>query len=208
MEIRIYLTCLWPGLSELWWRGRLSALPLAIGFAIGLNSLLTLKYLYPTWLDPMLVRAAWWVGAAAWIFWTIKSIRELPALLRPRTVADQPDRFVDAQSAYLRSDWESAEQLLLGILAIEPRDPPALLLLSGVYRHTDRVQNADVLMDEIRRLEVADAWQIEIAAEAARVLRDRESTADADDRPDSDTEPERDDSKPESDDSAADLTAA
>jgi hypothetical protein len=149
----------------------------------------------------MLVRSAWWVGAAVWFFWTVKSIRELPALLRPRTVADQPDRFVEAQAAYLRSDWESAEQLLLGTLAIEPRDPPALLLLSGVYRHTDRVQNADVLVDEIRRLEVADPWQIEIAAEAARVLRDRESSDETEDRPDSDSEPEPDDS-------AADLTAA
>ena len=201
MEIRNYLTCLWPGLSELWWRGRLSALPLAIGFAIGLNSLLVLKYLYPTWLDPMLVRSAWWVGVAVWIFWTIKSFRELPALLRPRSVAEQPDRFVEAQAAYLRTDWESAEPLLLGILAVEPRDPPALLLLSGLYRHTDRLQNAAVLVDEIRRLEIADAWQIEIGAEAARIARDCESSAE-------DQEQSAMDSREETDESAADLTAA
>ena len=172
MDYRNYLTCLWPGLSELWWRGRLSALPLAIGFAIGLNSLLLLNYIYPTWLDPMLVRSAWWVGMAIWICWTIKSVRELPALLHPREVADQPDRFVEAQAAYLRADWDTAEPLLLGILAIEPRDPPALLLLSGVYRHTERRSSAAALVAEMRRLEVTDDWRIEIDAEASRVARD------------------------------------
>ncbi|MCA9136301.1 MAG: hypothetical protein KDB00_06070 [Planctomycetales bacterium] len=175
MEIRNYTTCLWPGLSELWWRGRLSALPLAIGFAIGLNGLLMLKYFYPSWLDPMLVRSAWWVGVVVWICLTIKSVKELPALIAPRTVTDQPDRFVEAQAAYLRTDWESAEPLLLGILAIEPRDPPALLMLSGLYRHTGRLENAALLVDELRRLEIADRWQIEIDAEAERIVRDAEA---------------------------------
>ena len=149
----------------------------------------------------MLVRSAWWVGVAVWIFWTIKSIRELPALLRPRSVAELPDRFVEAQAAYLRTEWESAEPLLLGILAVEPRDPPALLLLSGLYRHTGRLQNAAVLVDEIRRLEIADAWQIEIDAEAARIARDCESSAE-------DQEQSELDSREETDESAADLTAA
>ena len=178
MDHRNYLTCLWPGLSELWWRGRLSALPLAIGFAIGLNSLLVLKYLYPTWLDPLLVRSAWWIGGGIWVCWTIKSVRELPALLDPRSVADQPDRFAEAQAAYLRADWKTTESLLLGVLAIEPRDPPALLLLSGLYRHTGRFQNAAVLIDELRRLEIADRWMIEIEAESARIERDVESSRD------------------------------
>jgi hypothetical protein len=201
MDFRNYLTCLWPGLSELWWRGRLSALPLAIGFAIGLNSLLVLKYLFPTWLDPMLVRSAWWVGLVIWFCLTVKSIRELPALLHPRAVAEQPDRFVEAQTAYLRADWEAAERLLLGILAIEPRDPPALLLLSGLYRHTARWPSAAALIDEMRRLEAADRWQIEIDAEAARITRQAELSAAADQSPATDAEAEIEDD-------AADLTAA
>lgn len=174
MEFRNYLTCLWPGLSELWWRGRLSALPLAIGFGLGLNALLVLTYFYPHWLAPMLVRSAWWVGIAAWGYWIFRSVKELPALIAPRLVSEQPDRFVEAQAAYLKADWATTEPLLLGILAIEPRDPPALLMLSAVYRHTGRVENAAVLVAELRRLEVADRWQIEMEAEAARIERDSE----------------------------------
>ena len=35
MEAKYYATCLWPGLPELWWRGRLNALTSAIGFGLG-----------------------------------------------------------------------------------------------------------------------------------------------------------------------------
>lgn len=175
MDNRNYLTCLWPGLPELWWRGRLSALPLAVGFAIGLNALLLLRFIYPYWLDPFLVRAACWLGLIGWAVWTIKSFKELPALLAPRAVTEEPDRFAEAQIEYLRARWDQAESLLLGILSIEPRDPPALLLLSGVYRHTQRVDSASLLMEELRRLEISDTWQIEIDAELSRIQRALES---------------------------------
>ncbi|KAA5547132.1 tetratricopeptide repeat protein [Roseiconus nitratireducens] len=176
MNTRNYLTCLWPGLSELWWLGRLSALPLAIGFAIVLNSLLVLRFLYPTWLDPLLVRLACYLVFISWICWTIKSAKELPKLLQPRLLSETPDRFPDAHQAYLQADWPAAEKLLLGVLAIEPRDPPALLLLSGVYRHTGRPESAAALIDQMRLLEIADPWRIEIEAEMARIRRDRETS--------------------------------
>lgn len=223
MDHRTYLTCLWPGLSELWWRGRLSALPLAIGFAIGLNSLLVLRFLLPTWLNPVLVRVAWWIGLAVWIYWTVKSVRELPSLLDPRSAEDQPDRFSEAHAAYLRGQWEQAESLLIGMLSIEPRDPPALLLLSGVYRHTARLEHAVSLLQEIRRLEVADPWQIEIDAEASRLQRQLErdelerggeerSTESSQGHRDEDSEardePNAVGSRPDGLDGAADLAAA
>src|SRR6056297_2720680 len=188
MDHRYYLTCLWPGLSELWWRGRLSALPLAIGFAIALNSLLTLRFLLPSWLDPVLVRLACWIGLATWIYWVVKGIRELPALLDPRAATEQVDVFPEAQSAYLRGNWVDAERLLLATLSVEPRDPPALLLLAGVYRHTDRLPHAESLIEEIRRLEAADGWRIEIDAEADRLARAIDRAAEHGDREDEDCE--------------------
>lgn len=182
MHFSNYLTCLWPGLSELWWRGRLSALPLAIGFALAFNALLVMRYLYPTWVDPWLIGSAWWIGTAMWGVWTIKSMRALPELLQPRDVSQQPDRFPEAQQAFLSEQWELAEQCLLTVLEIEPRDPPALLLLSGVYRHTERAEYAAALMQELQRLEVAADWEIEIQAEAERVQRWLELQAEQTDR--------------------------
>ena len=90
MEARYYITCLWPGLAELWWRGRLSALPAAIAFAFTLNLLLVTRYMYPEWMASGLVSMACWIGLVAWLFFVVRSIRELPTLIAPRTVSEKP----------------------------------------------------------------------------------------------------------------------
>lgn len=171
MEAKYYATCLWPGLAELWWRGRLSALPAAIAFAIALNSVLITRYLYPDWVHSSLVSIAFWIGAIAWLFYVVRTARDLPAVIHPRSVSDEPDQFPTARDAYLAGRWEEAEGLLTDVLAIEPRDPPALLLLTGVYRHTERLEAAEVLLTEVARLEVADTWFLEVEAEARRLKR-------------------------------------
>ena len=199
MHLSNYLTCLWPGLSELWWRGRLSALPLAIGFALAFNALLVMRYLYPTWVDPWLIGSAWWIGIVMWGVWTVKSMRALPELLQPRHVSQQPDCFPEAQQAFLAEQWDVAEARLLAVLEIEPRDPPALLLLSGVYRHTDRAGYAAALIQELQRLEVAAAWEIEIQAEAERVQRWLELQAEATEAGQEDVAQNEPENEPEND---------
>jgi len=169
MEARYYLSCLWPGLAELWWRGRLSALPAAIGFAFALNLLLVTRYIYPEWMASGLVAMACWIGVIAWVFYVVRTVRELPTLIAPRAVSEEPDRFPEARAAYLCNQWGKAEGLLVDVLAIEPRDPPALLLLTGVYRHTGRLEAAEILLQEIARLEVAETWWVEVQAEARRL---------------------------------------
>ncbi len=171
MEARYYATCLWPGLAELWWRGRLSGLPAAVAFALAFNLYLVSRYLYPQWIAGGLVSIGFWVGLLVWIFCVVRSVRELPGLIAPRTISEQPDQFPQARSAYLRGDWAEAEGLLTDVLAIEPRDPPALLLLTGVYRHSGRLEAAALLLREIRRLEIADHWWLEVDAENRRLER-------------------------------------
>ncbi|QDV60897.1 MULTISPECIES: tetratricopeptide repeat protein [Crateriforma] len=169
-----YATCLWPGMADLWWRGHLSGLPVAIVFAIALNWFLVAKFLYPGWLSGGLIHVGFWVAIIVWGFWVQRSLRELPERLVPREVTEKPDRFGEAHAAYLAGDWERAEALLTQTLAIEPRDPPALLMLCGVYRHTGRVESAEILLEEMRRIEVADNWRLELAAEARRLARSAE----------------------------------
>lgn len=175
IQAKHYWTCLWPGMSELWWRGRLSALPAAIAFGAVVNALLIAKFIYPGWLSGALVMLACWIVAAAWVVLTIRSIRELPLLLSPRQVSNQPDRFAEAQVAYLTGNYALAEEALTSGLKIEPRDPPALLMLAAVYRHTGRLHAADVLLAETQKLEVAERWSLEWSAERSRLDRDLES---------------------------------
>lgn len=173
LDNKLYLTCLWPGLPDIWWRGRLSALPTALAFAFALNLLLVARFIYPEWLAFSFVRVAGWVGVLAWFYCTIKNVRRLPALIQPRATSDKPDRFVDAQAAFLHCDWGRAELRLKDCLAVEERDPPALLLLAAVYRHTGRLEFARVCIDTLRNTEAADRWWLEVDAEEKRLLRDR-----------------------------------
>ena len=105
MEMQHYATCLWPGLAELWWRGRLSALSVAIPFAIAINLFLVTRFIYPGWISPGLVSMAFWVGIIAWFFYLARSVRELPGLLAPREVSEQPDLFPEARTAFLKGNW-------------------------------------------------------------------------------------------------------
>ncbi|HBJ37157.1 MAG TPA: hypothetical protein DDZ51_20870 [Planctomycetaceae bacterium] len=179
MDRKLYLSCLWPGLPELWWRGRISALPTALAFAAAANFLLVARFVYPEWLAGGLIRMAGWVGVAIWLFCVVRSVREMPLLLNPRRASGQPDRFAEAHQAYLRGQWAEAESLLSDCLAIENRDPPSLILLCGVYRHTSRLDAADRLLEEIRLTESADGWWLEVAAEQNRLERDRKFSVSA-----------------------------
>ncbi len=205
MSAQYYLTCLWPGLAELWWRGRLSSVPTALGFAAALNLMLVMRFLYPEWLTSGLVRLACWVGVAVWLYLVVQAIRELPGLIAPRSVSDEPDRFPEARHAYLNGNWSEAEGLFTDLLAIEPRDPPSLLLLCGVYRRTDRLDAATQLLDEIKRLEAADGWWMEIAAEQRRIERlSANDEPDDSDKPNAQGQKEEGQSGPPSE--PADLT--
>ena len=173
MHARHYLTCLWPGMAELWWRGQIAALPTAIAFTTAVNLALLTRFIYPEWLSGLLVRLACCVGFVAWVVWVVRSVKELPELIAPRSVSDQPDHLPEAHAAYLAGKWYEAEGLLSDLLGVEPRDPPALLLLAGVYRHTGRFDAAEQVLQQLSRIEVADGWWLEREAEERRLERAR-----------------------------------
>ncbi len=171
MNSNHYLTCLWPGLPEVWWRGQLASLPLAIGFGALLNLFLVLGWLYPDWIPSGLFWMGTLIGVVTWGYFVLRNLRGLAELIHPRVISKAPDRFPEAHVAYLKGNWELAEELLTGVLAIEPRDPPALLMLCAVYRQLSQVDHAAVLLSEVSRLEVSDAWWVEIEAERKRIRR-------------------------------------
>lgn len=177
MDASRYLTCLWPGLSELWYRGRWSALPAAVAFAVVLNFLLVARFVYPEWLAPSLVRLACWVGVAAWFVLAFRAAGRLPSLLQPRAVAEAPDRFAEAHNGYLQGHWDEAEAVLAACLEVDPRDCQSLLLLASVYRHTKRFEAAEHTLKQLDRLETADGWWLERQAERKRLERDKPEPA-------------------------------
>lgn len=169
MSGKMYATCVWPGLTDLWWRGRLSALPYAIAFGGVLNLYLIAQFVYPEWLPKSVNQLIFWVGFPIWLLFIFRDIKLLPSTVNDEQTLSTEDLFNDALAHTLRKQYVEAEGLLTDMLAIEPRDPPALLLLAGLYRTTNRYDAANLLLREMRRLEVADRWWLEIQAEERRI---------------------------------------
>lgn len=163
-----YVTCLWPGLTEIWWLGRLTALPYAIAFMLILNIYLVICFVYPDWLPSSVEGLIFWVGLPTWLLFCLHDFKAFPELSPKHDSPDTADLYNRALAHTLRKHHAEAEGLLTDMLAIEPRDPPALLLLAGLYRDTDRLEASNLLLHEMRRLEVADRWWLEIEAEQRR----------------------------------------
>lgn len=169
MPLSYYICCLWPGLPELWFRGKWTGVPTAIAFAIVLNVLLVARFIYPHWLEPVMVRVVFWGFVGIWLYLSIRAIRSLPTMLTPRLVSKKEDPFDRARSEYLKCRWYEAEALLIECLEIDSRDALALLLLASVYRQTDRLEAAQQTLDSLTSLETGDAWWMEIEIEQQRL---------------------------------------
>lgn len=164
-----YLTCFWPGLTELWWCGRLSALPYALAFTLIFNLYLISRFIYPMWLPPSVTGVIFWIGFPIWLLFIIRDLKILPEAMSPSLESQPADQFQSALSHTLKKEYPEAEGLLTDMLAIAPKDPPALLLLASLYRKTSRLDAANLLLREMRRLEVAESWWLEIEAEQQRI---------------------------------------
>jgi hypothetical protein len=92
---------------------------------------------------------------------------ELAETEKRRSQMDQ--MFREAQQRYLENDWVAAEQLLLILLKQDARDVEARLMLSTLWRHQGRLEEAGRQLDRLERLEAAGKWRQEIAAERERL---------------------------------------
>lgn len=171
MDATRYLVCLWPGLPELWYRGRWAGFPAALMFAGCLNFLIVARFMYPEWLSPSLIRVACWIGVVVWFMLVARSVSGLAALLHPRAVVEEPDQFPVAQRHYLAGQLEESEAALATCLELDSRDCQAHLMLASVYRLTGRYEAAKRTLETLKRLETADHWWLECAAEQRRLER-------------------------------------
>jgi thioredoxin-like negative regulator of GroEL len=111
---------------------------------------------------------AWLLVGGFWLFWSIRSYRTMPELLRLSVVS--PDvggrgLFIQAQGEYLRGNWFEAESLLKRLIQESGRDVEAHLLLATLYRRTRRYDEALARLDSLEQFDQATRWQWEIASE-------------------------------------------
>lgn len=166
----------WPGLPQLWLRGSWAHFAIAVGFTALVNVLILATFVFRWWLPLEQLLAGYGVVAGCWLLGWIQSRRhafvahnsEEPAA-KTSTVGQtnelREQLYRDAQRVYLQGDWVAAEQMLLKLLKIDYRDAEARLMLATLWRHQRRHREALRQLDKLSRLEVADPWINEIAAE-------------------------------------------
>lgn len=178
MPVSPWISCMWPGLARLWWRGDWSGLALAVAFTAGFNFLLLTTCLWVELVSPTFRSAGWMVILGVWLVSAWVSRRHLPGLISPlpsvaASPVDKPslDLFPEAQSEYLQGNWYQAEQLLRRLIREDSRDVDSRMLLATLYRHTARIDESRRELRLLERIERSAKWNWEITQEHAELDR-------------------------------------
>ncbi len=186
------LAYFWPGLPQLWIRGSWAGLLLAVGFTALVNVLLWATLVFSEWLTLQMQLSGYTALAVVWLLsrWQTKAERRANlAVADDQQPSDgategEPEQrdvwFREAQGHYLRNDWVATEQLLLQLLKQDARDVESRLMLATLWRHQGRVAEARRQLDRVARLEAAEKWHHEIAAERMALEVDDGENAETD----------------------------
>ncbi len=158
----------WPGLLNLWIRGELYSLVVAVLFATILNIALLGTLVWPEWLSPWFVRSLWALLAFSGV-WSFSASFFSTSALQPGLPSVECDSlFAEAQADYLKGQYFEAEATLHRILGTGSEDVEAAFLLASVLRRTGRIRQALDCLERLERLDSSRYWMQEIADERRR----------------------------------------
>ncbi len=158
-------TYLWPGLSLIWRYGSWLGLAIAVGFTALVNLALAASILWSELFTAGLRSLIWAVVGGIWAVSAILASRWDSREARPQDLSPREDSFALAMDHYLKGNWFEAEYLLSGLLAANPRDVDAGLMLATLWRHTGRFDEALEGLARLERWEDAKKWDWEIGRE-------------------------------------------
>jgi hypothetical protein len=176
MGIGPWITCFWPGLARLWWRGQGSGFAVALFFALWLNATLAAWFAHPLHVPfwGQTVNAA--VLGLVWFFSVWRTAGRLSRIYGGDGQYNDA-LFRRAQEEYVKGRWFEAESLLLRLVADDPADVEGRLLLATLYRHTHRSDLATAQLDQVQRYPRAARWAWEVHQERTCLQRDRAAGA-------------------------------
>lgn len=164
-RLKPLLVYTWPGLARIWIGGAWSGICVAIGFALLFNLYLICTFVWND-LIPNGYRVL--LGATTSLYWVLGWVDSNRFLGNRSWLPEsqrQLDLFLAARGEYLRGEWEKSEELLRRILADDPRDVEARLMLATLLRHRGRIDDAREHLRRLQRLERAGYWNMEIERE-------------------------------------------
>jgi hypothetical protein len=165
MQAVSVVTCLWPGLPQLWWRGDWRGLLTAVSFALAVNLGLLASFIWLDWFPGWAVTGGWIAAFGYWLASIWHGHRWLADFRGDYQNPAREGLFVQAQTEYLRGHWLEAETLLKRLAAESAGDAEAQLILATLYRRTRRFAEAETVLEKLERTDRARPWLIEIRRE-------------------------------------------
>lgn len=172
-----WLTYLWPGLPQICREGAWSGLATAIGFAALVNLGLSASLLWSELFVSGVRNLVWVAVVVVWGVSAAISYRRSSRLPSQSNYHPARDTYGEALDHYLKGNWFESEHLLQGLLANNPRDLDARLMLATLFRRTDRGHEAGRQLDQLERFDGSEKWETEISRE--RKLLEELQTAEA-----------------------------
>jgi len=160
---------MYPGYSGIVHYGHRAFLLIALGFALLVNAFLIVNFywtaLITTGQRNMFLAAlfgAWVILTAIAAFWQHRLNSEAK-------VEPLDETFRQTICHYLSGDWFAAEAQMLPHLKKYPKDVEMLLLQATMYRHTERYEEAMLVLDKLQLLQNSRNWYAEIETERALI---------------------------------------
>lgn len=177
MSAAKWILNLWPGLSQLWWRGTWQSLSLAVAFTALLNGALLVSLLEGVSWSPWAVVGLWMgvciFALGSWLFHAFD-----PSGIDSRDTQQLRDQALSqAQEHYLKGHWCEAEKRVRKLLSGDPADAEARLLLVSILRRNGRPVEAGKQLHRLTKEASALHWHVEIEQEQAKLAAAHQAAA-------------------------------
>ena len=165
MSVARWMSCLWPGLPQLWRQGSWVGLAVALGWGLLANWLLAATFVWTEIAPTLVTQAGWAALACGWIAGIVLAVRWYWRLDDATGQERSTDLLREAQIEYLRGNWLVARAKLEEILSANSADVEAQLMIASLYRHTGRKSKAGEHLRWLERLAASRTWEHEIQSE-------------------------------------------
>ena len=155
---------MFPGYSGIVQYGHRFFLATALGFALLLNLFLVVNFYWTALITTNQRNILIVILAGAWVALTLVASfrRHQLASMKPE---EQDETFRQTICHYLRGDWFAAESQILPHVKKYPKDVEMLLLQATMYRHTERYEEALLVLEKLQLLQNSRHWYAEIETE-------------------------------------------
>ena len=156
---------MYPGYSGIVHYGHRAFLISALIFTMLVNAFLIANFYWTALVTPGQRNACLAALLGAWIILTLFDSFWKQRLGSIPQTEQHDETFRQSITHYLRGDWFAAESQILPYLKQYPKDVEMLLLQATMYRHTERFEEALLVLDKLQLLQDSRYWQGEIGNE-------------------------------------------